>query len=143
MAVASSATQLSVASVQGFSIGDNIQVGSDSTSNSILATDSSASTITVGQAIGSSQLINAAVELVNNWQADGSFSNEDLKLPNGIQLSSGTANWTLCFDSRGIANLYNAAGVVNSNLILRLTNSQNNQQRTVTILQGGAVDTSP
>ncbi len=130
-------TELSVASARGLVVGDSIKVGNDKTSNEIIATDTS--TITLGEPLGSSQTANSTVELVNNWLNDPNFVEEDLSLPKDIEMSSNYTDWTLCFDSRGIANLYDAYGVVNSNLTLTLGKNYNNKTNEITVLQGGSI----
>ena len=141
-AAPSTNTDLTVASSGGFVVGDTIAVGGDTSNNSIIAT--TPTSITLGQTLGSSQPVGAAIELVNNWSNDSSLMAEDLTLRDDVRVSGNPTNWTLCFNSRGIAYLYNASGIVNSNLILTLTqyiDSQalTNQTKTITVLQGGAV----
>ncbi|ACB52887.1 hypothetical protein cce_3539 [Crocosphaera subtropica ATCC 51142] len=130
--------ELTVASTEGLVVGDSIVVGNDRENNEIIATNSS--TITLGEALGTSQEENATVELINNWLNDINFTEEELILPEEITISGDPTDWTLCFDSRGHANLYDASGVVNSNLTLTLTNSFNQIQSKITIFRGGAVE---
>jgi prepilin-type N-terminal cleavage/methylation domain-containing protein len=144
-AATSTDADLTVASSGGFVVGDSIAVGGDTSNNSIIAT--TPTTITLGQALGSSQAVGAAIELVNNWSNDSSLLGEDLTLPKDIRVSGNPTNWTLCFNSRGIAFLYDANGIVNSNLTLTLTQyidnqALSNQTKTVEVLQGGAIQVS-
>lgn len=129
--------ELSVASTEGLVVGDSIVVGSDSDNNEIIATGSS--TITLGEALGTSQEENASIELINNWLNDMNLTEEDLTLPEEITISGSPTDWTLCFDSRGHASLYDASGVVNDNLTLTLTNTSKKTKSEITILRGGAV----
>ncbi|MGK7882008.1 MAG: Tfp pilus assembly protein FimT/FimU [Crocosphaera sp.] len=129
--------ELTVASTEGLVVGDSIIVGSDEDNNEIIATNSS--TITLGEPLGTSQEENATVELINNWLNDMNFTEEELILPEEITISGDSTEWTLCFDSRGHANLYDASGVVNGNLVLTLTNTGNQEQSEITIFGGGAV----
>lgn len=138
-AATSTDTVLRVASVNDFGIGDQVTVGSSSTNNSIIATDPSANTITLGQSLGSNQSINSDVNLSINWINDPAFSDEDLTLPQGIQMTS--TNWMLCFDSRGIAKKYNSSVVANGDLTVTIKNT-GNKQNDIKVLQGGAVNAS-
>lgn len=131
-------TELSVASTNGLVVGDSIEVGSDSESNEIIATD--ASTVTLGEELGTAQGANSSVELINNWLNDSRFTEDDVTLPKDIEMSGTPTDWTLCFDSRGLANLYDASGIVNSNLTLTLTNTFRGESREITVLQGGSID---
>lgn len=130
--------ELIVASTEGLVVGDSIVVGSDENNNEIIATNSS--TITLGQPLGTSQKENATIELINNWSKDLNFTEETLTLPEEISVSGNPTNWTLCFDSRGYANLYDASGVVNNNLTLTLTNTFNKTKSEITIFRGGSLN---
>ena len=130
--------ELKVVSTQGFFAGDKIKVGADTSNNNIVATDSS--TITLGEDLGTNQQIDTDVEVINDWVNDGSFFVGDLILPTEIKMTSSLTNWKLCFDSRGIANLDNASGVVNGNLTITLKNIKDDKKRDVKIFQGGKID---
>lgn len=130
--------ELTVASTEGLVVGDSIIVGNDRDNNEIIATNSS--TITLGESLGTSQEENATVELINNWLNDMNFTEEELTLPEELTINGNPTDWTLCFDSRGHANLYDASGVVNRNLTLTLTNTFNETQSKITIFRGGAVN---
>ncbi|MEM8778290.1 MAG: prepilin-type N-terminal cleavage/methylation domain-containing protein [Cyanobacteria bacterium P01_G01_bin.49] len=135
---AATETQLEVASTNGLVIGDSVEIGSDSEDNEIIATD--ASSITLGQPLGTTQPANATVELINNWFNDPNLTEEDLTLPKDIEVTGTPENWSLCFDSRGIANLYDASGtIVNNTLTLTLTNTFRGEDSQVQVLQGGSV----
>ncbi|MBF2058021.1 MAG: prepilin-type cleavage/methylation domain-containing protein [Cyanobacterium sp. T60_A2020_053] len=133
---------LPVVSVRGFAVGDTLKVGSDETDNEIIAIDGNLSTIELGQDLGTDQAEDAVVELANNWRSDGSLVKEDLTLSDGIVVTSNIPddNWTLCFDSRGLARLYDAGGVVDDILTLTVTEEQSNDSQQMTILRGGALE---
>ena len=130
--------ELTVASTEGLVVGDSIVVGSDEDNNEIIATNTS--TITLGKPLGTSQKENATIELIHNWLNDINFTKENLTLPEEITISGNPKNWTLCFDSRGHANLYDASGVVNNNLTLTLTSTVNKTKSEITIFRGGAIE---
>lgn len=81
----------------------------------------------------------------DNWtiisdrvEKDGQLVNEDLSLDTPAQLSSATetpggttADWSLCFNSRGVAD---------KNLVLIFQDTNTNQQRRMEVFSGGAVD---
>ena len=132
-------TDLFVFSTSGFFVGDILKIGNDTDNNQILAIDSGSSIITLGNTIDTTQAVNSDVELVNNWSSDASLLSQDLTLPEDIQITANVTDWKLCFNSRGIAYVYDASGIVNQNLVLTLTNSKNNQSETLTVLKGGAI----
>ncbi|MGI0480206.1 pilus assembly FimT family protein [Geminocystis sp. CENA526] len=130
---------LKVYSTRGFVVGDRINVGSED-DNEIIAIDTTNSTITLGTALGSDQKKDATVELSNNWRADGTFQEDDITLPNQASFTANVSNWMLCFNSRGIAYIFDNEGNLKPNLTLTISN--NNNEDTITILQGGAIETN-
>lgn len=70
-------------------------------------------------------------------QKDGQLVNEDLSIDSPAQLTNArengttTANWSICFNSRGVAD---------KNLQLTLTDTDTSLQRTMEVFPGGAVD---
>jgi prepilin-type N-terminal cleavage/methylation domain-containing protein len=148
-AATSTAMTISVSTVRGFKIGDQISVGTDSSGNNIIGIDSVARTFSLGSTLGTSQAVNAQVELINNWDgidtATGKskdrvtgFSDEDLILPQPrssifgliqqsrdqeVRLTSSPTPWRLCFNGRGSAFLTDPATgnpITNQNLFLLL-----------------------
>lgn len=132
-------TDLTVFSTSGFVVGDNLKIGNDDDNNQILAIDSVNSIITLGDNIGTNQTVNTTVELANNWSSDASLPVDDLTLAKDIEITANVTDWTLCFNSRGIAYVYDASGVINQNLVLTFTDSKSNDSETLTILTGGAI----
>lgn len=151
-------TTITVGSTRGFGINDQIRIGSE-TNLTILSINEGAQTITVTPAMTTTQPTDSPVELNNNWQSGNlvtTFTEEDLTLPTArtqsqrIQLANTPANWTLCFDSRGLATLFNpTTGLpLNGNLNLSIervdatTNVRvpSSQVGTVTVFQGGGVN---
>jgi len=128
---------LHVVSAANFTVGDQVQVGTSS-SNNVIATDLNANTITLGQALGSYQPSNTSVNLLVNWVNDTTnFSTNDMTMPQGVYMTA--TNWTLCFNSRGIATQYDTSGnVVLQSLTVNLANT-NGKTGSVQVLQGGAV----
>jgi prepilin-type N-terminal cleavage/methylation domain-containing protein len=152
------ATTISVATTRGFTINDQLNIGSE-TNLTVQSINATTSTITFTPALANTQPVATLVELTNNWQPGTlatSFTAEDLTLPaarneaHRIQLANIPANWTLCFDSRGLANLYDTAtGAIspgNLNLTIQRVDAATNVQvpgsqvGTVTVFQGGGVD---
>jgi prepilin-type N-terminal cleavage/methylation domain-containing protein len=148
--------ELTVLSASGFSANDEIKVGGDSTDNNITAT--SDSTITLGVELGSSQPTNSTVELANNWRSDSStkpdplatkgfaFQKEDVTLPykQSEKLATFTSdipNWIVCFNSRGIASVYDSNLASQASLTLTVTNETNNLTETIKVSKGGSIET--
>jgi prepilin-type N-terminal cleavage/methylation domain-containing protein len=133
-------TELQLVSTRGFEVGDQISVGSDSNNNEILAVDESNSKITLGTSLGSSQPVKSKIELLNNWIPDAALLPEDLTLPENAAISSETPDWTICFNSRGIASLYDDTGTAQGKLVLTIQNTINKDKKDLTILKGGAIE---
>ncbi len=129
--------ELTVASTEGLVVGDSIVIGTDENENEIIAT--SASTITLGQPLGTYQTETANIELINNWLNDLNFSKYKLTLPEEITINGDPTNWTLCFNSRGHTQLYDPLGILSNNLTLTLTNTFTQKSNQVTIFRGGGV----
>ncbi|BAQ64564.1 hypothetical protein GM3709_1329 [Geminocystis sp. NIES-3709] len=141
-AATSTDTELKVYSTSGFVEGDRIKVGSDSTSNEILAIDKTNSIIKLGVALGSAQNLDKTVELADNWRADGSFQADDLTLPEKAIFTSNIPDWTLCFNSRGVAYIYDKEGDSQPNLTLSISSTIDGGGETLTVLKGGAIQTN-
>lgn len=143
-AAASTEQSLNVNSVNGFAIGDKIQVGSDSTNNNIIAVNPDAPSIQIGAALGSIQSVNASVIMLKDWVNESLFVAEDLTLANGVTMAgranSQTVNWSACFNSRGFITFFNDSTTLNADLAIILTNSRGNETKTITVFQGGAID---
>ncbi|WP_324282809.1 prepilin-type N-terminal cleavage/methylation domain-containing protein [Cyanobacterium aponinum UTEX 3221] len=149
-AAVSSQTDIKVYSTTGFQIGDKLKIGSDTTSNEITGKDNT--TITLGVALGTSQNKDSTVELVENWKEDsalnlkknignGKYIYEYLQLPENVTVTSNITNWTLCFNSRGIATIYDNSGNSQAKLELTFKDGSSNEE-TLTILKGGAIATN-
>jgi hypothetical protein len=155
--VAAGATLLPVASTRDFTVGDRINVGS-LTNLAITGIDETSSTITLAP-LTSAQATGAAIELTNNWRQGSlitGITDEDLTLPRArnsqeqIRIASTPANWSLCFDSRGIANLYNGNGqIIPGSLTLNVFRADSGGTQIpgaptgqITVLQGGSVDSN-
>ena len=143
-AAASTDQSLNVNSVNGFAIGDTIQVGSDPTNDNIIAVNPDAPSIQIGAALGSAQSANASVSMVKNWVNESLFVAQDLTLANGVTMAgtanSQTVNWSACFNSRGFITFFNNSTALNADLAIILTNSRGNETKTITVFQGGAID---
>ncbi|WP_228016784.1 MULTISPECIES: prepilin-type N-terminal cleavage/methylation domain-containing protein [Synechocystis] len=141
-------TTIALNSVNGFAIGDRVSVGG--TQADVLSVNFGDNTLTLGGAVGA-KATGTKVETVKNWRNDGVFLAEDLninkksaKTDPDVRLTGrfgGTAvtGWSICINSRGLVTLFNADGVVNSNLELVLTNTRTNQEAKVTVAPGGAM----
>jgi prepilin-type N-terminal cleavage/methylation domain-containing protein len=150
---------LTVGSTRGFSVGDRVNVGSLSNRN-ITGIDDSLQTIRLGAPLGAAQVLGAQIELASNWQPGSlttGITTEDLTLPRArnsaerIQLVGNPNNWTMCFDSRGLANLYNPATgrPINGGLTLSVFRADSGGTQvagtptgSITILQGGGVSSN-
>lgn len=148
---ASSDDEIKVYSTAGFALGDSLKIGGDGSDNQILAI-LDAQTIKLGKPLGSSQPREAVVELADNWQEDtalnvtknlgnGKLVYEYLQLPENVTVSTNVTNWTLCFNSRGIASIYDSSGTSQPKLELTFKDNSNNEA-TLTILKGGAIATN-
>jgi prepilin-type N-terminal cleavage/methylation domain-containing protein len=157
-------TLLRLSSVQGFFVDDELRVGTDLVTNNVIAVSPGANTITLGTPLGTNQVASSVVELANNWQSDTlatGFAAADLSLPQprnpifgGFNESQTTevrvvapAGWTLCLDSRGVAQQFNIATGQpipgNLNITLQRFNTVTNMplgnQSQVLIQRGGAL----
>jgi len=136
---------LKVISTKGFSVNDKIKIGSDSDDNNI--TDTSDDTITLGDEIGTVQKEKSIIELKDNWSEDRRLQGEDVTLPLTKDKTSALAtftadltDWTLCFNSRGVAYIFDENNNLQPSLELTITNVTNNEEETITINQGGAIE---
>jgi hypothetical protein len=66
---------------------------------------------------------------------------EYLQLPENVTVSANVTNWTLCFNSRGIASIYDNSGTSQPKLELTFKDASTNEE-TLTILKGGAIATN-
>ena len=136
-------TELSVASVDGFQLTNTIKVGS--TDYNIIGQPVGQLKLTIGPAINSTQTVGTPVRLVQNWRTDGLFSANDLtfdKKNKNISIDSpNVSNWVVCFNSRGIASIYDDATLEETNTItLNITNSKSGELETVTVSEGGIIE---
>ncbi len=136
---------LKVNKINGFSIGDKIQVGSDSTNNNIIAVNPDAPSIQIGTDLGSTQSVNASVIMLKDWINEAIFVADDLTLNNDVKMSATPGSqtaawWSACFSSRGFVTFFNGSTKVNSNLELTLSHSRRNETKTIVVYQGGAID---
>jgi prepilin-type N-terminal cleavage/methylation domain-containing protein len=180
---------LSLASVRGFSINDQVQVGTDTTVYQIASVQPLNSRITLSPVLTQAASVGSAVTQVadsNRWRYDPNFPKADTTLPQAKSSIFGGVNqttdvrltqqtytvdntqtppvrvantlnwtnppdWTMCYDPRGIANLFvnNAATPDQLVLSLRLfqrdtsTPVTNGTISTVSISPGGEVSISP
>ena len=134
-------TSLSVNSVDGFSIGDKIQIGGVSAKD-IIAVNPDDQTLQIGTPIGSIQAVNTSVTMVKNWVNDGIFMSEDLTLKDDITIAgSGVTNWSVCVNSQGFVTFFDGSNKMNgANLAVVLTNTKTSQANQVTLYAGGAID---
>jgi prepilin-type N-terminal cleavage/methylation domain-containing protein len=160
--VADTATVLPVASVQGFFLDDELQVGTDGTNNRINGINPG--TISLSAPLGTAQPAGSLIGLTNNWRSDASATGiaaEDLALPrprnsffggfNDQQATEvqvvGPTDWAICFNSRGIAQRFNTTTgqPVAEDLAIPLqrfntvSGTAIGQGSQVTVLQGGAL----
>lgn len=142
--------EIKVYSTAGFAEGNQLKIGSDSTDNEILGV-LDANTIRLGTPLGTSQPVDSIVELADNWKEDSALNfkrqignnqsvYEYLQLPENVTVSANITGWTLCFNSRGIASIYDNSGASQSKLELTFKDASN--EKTLTILTGGAIATN-
>ncbi|MGY6530088.1 MAG: pilus assembly FimT family protein [Cyanobacterium sp.] len=135
-------TEIPVLATRGFNVGDRLKIGNNATNNQVIGIDNNLSLLILGQVIGSAQPKGAVVELLDNWNPDGALLAEDLTFGEPIEISSNVPNdeWRLCFDSRGLARLYDGQGIVNESLEITITDTENEgTEETIQVLRGGAV----
>jgi hypothetical protein len=132
---------LEVVSVNGFAIGDKIQVGSGSEKD-VLSVDPDAQTLAIGTTIGSIQAVNTPVTMVKTWVNDSIFVPEDLTLKDSITMAgSGVTNWSVCINSQGFITFFDGSNKMNgANLAIVLTNTKTSQANQVTLYAGGAIN---
>lgn len=140
-ATTASTQTLEVVSVNGFSMGDKIKVGSGSVKD-VLSVNPDAQTLQIGTPIGSIQAVNTSVTMVKNWVNDGIFMSEDLILEDDITIAgSGVTNWSVCVNSQGFVTFFDGSNKMEGvNLALILTDAQSSQGKQVTLYAGGAID---
>lgn len=142
--------KIEVYSTAGFQIGNKLKIGSDSDDNEVK--EISGTTITLFKPLGSSQTKDSVVELADNWKEDSALNvkrsignnksvYEYLQLPENVTVSANVTNWTLCFNSRGIASIYDNSGASQPKLALTFKDASKNEE-TLTILKGGAIATN-
>jgi len=138
---ASTDTSLSVNSVDGFSMGDKIKVGSGSVKD-VLSVNPDAQTLQIGTSIGSIEAVNTPVTMVKDWVNDSIFMSEDLNLEDDITMAgSGVTNWSVCVNSQGFITFFDGSNKMNgANLAVVLTNTKTSQANQVTLYAGGAID---
>lgn len=140
-ATTASTQTLEVNSVNGFSMGDKIKIGSGSAKD-VLSVNPDAQTLQIGTPIGSIQAVNTPVTMVKNWVNDGIFMSEDLTLKDDITMAgSGVTNWSVCINSQGFITFFDGSNKMNgANLAVVLTNAKTSQVNQVTLYAGGAMD---
>ncbi|MFM7441980.1 MAG: hypothetical protein ACKO2V_25845 [Snowella sp.] len=128
-------------SVNGFSMGDKIKVGSGSVKD-VLSVNPDAQTLQIGTPIGSIQAVNTPVTMVKDWVNDSIFMSEDLILEDNITIAgSGVTNWSVCVSSQGFVTFFDGSNKMNgANLAVVLTNTKTSQANQVTLYAGGAID---
>ena len=149
---------LRVLSTDGFQVGDEIIVGDDADDNRITAIPAGASVITIGEDLNTSQAADSIVELNNNWRADGAFVQQDLVLDdsnNSVQddnlvidatfeddPTTLVEGWAICFNSRGIASIFDEDFVEQDSITLTVSSTQKNNTNTeeIKVLRGGAIE---
>ena len=138
---ASTVTSLGVNSVDGFSMGDKIQIGAGSTKD-VIAVNPDDQTLQIGSALGSTGSAGTAVTMVKDWVNDGIFMSEDLTVGDDITMAgSGVTNWSVCVNSQGFITFFDGSNKMNdANLAVVLTNAKTSQANQVTLYPGGAID---
>lgn len=140
-------TNLPVDDIEGFSIGDKVKVGADVSSNFILSINPDLSTLTLGSPVGTEQAVDADIKTIKTWRRDASFDDETLTLQPKITLAAFAGNnpsalskWSICFDSRGFATLYQGSKILkNQNLNFSLTNASSSEKAEISVYPGGGV----
>ena len=140
-ATTASTQTLEVVSVNGFSMGDKIKVGSGSVKD-VLSVNPDDQTLQIGTPIGSIQAVNTPVTMVKDWVNDGIFMSEDLTLKDDITIAgSGVTNWSVCVNSQGFITFFDGSNKMEGvNLALILTDAQSSQGKQVTLYAGGAIN---
>jgi Tfp pilus assembly protein FimT len=140
-ATTASTQTLEVVSVNGFSMGDKIKVGSGSVKD-VLSINPDDQTLQIGTPIGSIQAVNTPVTMVKDWVNDGIFMSEDLTLKDDITIAgSGVTNWSVCVNSQGFITFFDGSNKIEGvNLALILTDAQSSQGKQVTLYAGGAIN---
>lgn len=150
--VASGDLTIAVNDASGFAVGDRVTV--EGTEADVLSVNFGNSTLTLGSAVGE-KTAGATVETVKNWRNDSAFLDEDLNVNKkssqtepDVSLAvkfgnTATEDWTICVNSRGLVSLFDDSGVVtDENLNLVLTNTRTNEEATVIVHPGGAMETT-
>ncbi|MEB3174687.1 MAG: prepilin-type N-terminal cleavage/methylation domain-containing protein [Cyanobacteriota bacterium] len=143
-------TNLPVDDIEGFSIGDKVKVGTDASSNFVLSINPDSSTLTLGNSVGTDQAVDADVKTLKTWRRDASFDEETLTLQPQITLaafagssSSALSKWSICFDSRGFATIYQGPKILKTgNLNLFLTKASSAEKAKISVYQGGGLEVS-
>jgi Tfp pilus assembly protein FimT len=132
---------LEVNSVNGFSMGDKIKIGSSSAKD-VLSVNPDAQTLQIGTPIASIQAVNTPVTMVKDWVNDNVFMPEDLTLKDDITIAgSGITNWSVCVNSQGFITFFDGSNKMEgANLALVLTDAQRSQGKQVTLYAGGAIN---
>jgi prepilin-type N-terminal cleavage/methylation domain-containing protein len=132
---------LELNSVNGFSMGDKIKVGSGSAKD-VLSVNPDAQTLQIGTPIGSIQAADTPVTMVKDWVNDSVFMPEDLTLKDNITIAgSGVTNWSVCVNSQGFITFFDGSNKMEgANLALVLTDAQRSQGKQVTLYAGGAIN---
>ena len=140
-ATTASTQTLEVNSVNGFSMGDKIKVGSGSAKD-VLSVNPDAQTLQIGTPIGSIQAVNTPVTMVKDWVNDSIFMSEDLTVEDDITMAgSGVTNWSVCVNSQGFITFFDGSNKMNgANLAVVLTNTKTSEANQVTLYPGGAMD---
>ena len=138
---ASTDTSFDVNSVDGFSMGDKIQIGAGYTKD-VIAVNPDDQTLQIGSALGSTGSVGTAVTMVKTWVNESTFVSEDLTLKDGITMAgSGVANWRVCLNSQGFVTFFDGSNKMNgANLSIVLTNTQTSQGKQVMLYPGGAIN---
>lgn len=142
-------TTIALNDVSGFAIGDRLKVGG--TEADALSVNFGNSTITLGAPVGE-KAVGTKVETVKNWKNDSAFLDEDLNVNKKVSQNNADIrmvgkfdnaaeeNWSICINSRGLVSLFDADGMMTSNLDLVLTNPRTNEEAKVVIFPGGAMN---
>ncbi|MFM1843536.1 MAG: hypothetical protein RLZZ490_2279 [Cyanobacteriota bacterium] len=150
--VAAGDTTITVNDVNGFAIGDSLRVGG--TRANVLSVNFGDNTITLGAPVGE-KTTGAPVTAVKNWKNDGAFLDEDLNVNQksaasdpDIRLAAKfnnteTVDWSVCISTRGLVSLSDGGrSIRNQNLNLVLKNTRTNEESTIRIAPGGAIETT-
>jgi prepilin-type N-terminal cleavage/methylation domain-containing protein len=164
--ISGSNSVLPVTSMQGFTAGVRVTVGESPATYEVISADTVTSQMIVGgtaPGLQGNAYLGAEVELASVWRDNPQYTgllsdqltlaqnnSEQVSVPTEIVVNGTIVPWSLCFDARGLATLYNArtGQVINADLSLPIASCINGSNCTgnnlkgradLTISRGGAV----